>query len=181
MPSAKEIFLKEITKELQAKLNLKNALAVPRIKKVVLNVGIGKSRENPKFAGAVKESLASITGQKPKVTIARQAISGFKVRANDEVGMVVTLRDSRMYDFIYRLANIVLPRLRDFRGLDEKCFDKDGNFTLGITEQIIFPEISHEKQEIIHGMSVTIVTTAKNTKEGRLLLESLGFPFKKES
>lgn len=178
MTNAKEL-QKEIIANLRAKLDLKNDLALPSLAKVVINVGTGKLRENPKFSSTVKVSLMQITGQKPKTTKARKAVSGFKVRQADEIGMMVTLRGSRMYDFIYKLAHVVLPRMRDFRGLSEKGFDKNGNYTLGITEQLIFPEISHEKAEIPHGLSITIVTTAKNTKEGRLLLEALGFPFKK--
>lgn len=179
MSKAKENFQKEIIKNLQGKLNLKNKLAVPRASKVVINIGIGKIRENPNLKKMVEENLAIISGQKPKVTRARKAISGFKVRQGEEVGFTVTLRASRMYDFLYKLANIVLPRVRDFRGISEKGFDKNGNFTLALTEQVVFPEISHERTENPHGMSITIVTTAQNTKEGRMLLEALGFPFKK--
>lgn len=179
MTQAKEKFYQKIIPDLAKKLNLKNKMAVPKLEKIVINVGIGKTRENPKFKELVQENLLSITGQKPKVTKAKKAISGFKIRQNDEVGLVVTLRGQYLYDFAYKLANIVLPRMRDFRGLSENGFDKDGNFTLAIREQAIFPEISHEKTEILHGMAITIVTTAKNTQEGRLLLESLGFPFSK--
>lgn len=179
MSKTKEIFNTIIVKKLQEKLNIKNKLAVPRLVKVVINVGTGKNKDNIKHKESVLENLTLITGQKPKITKARKAISGFKVRENDEVGMVVTLRDYRMYDFVYKLANIVLTRLRDFRGLDEKDFDVNGNYTIGIPEQIVFPEIAHEKQDIIHGMSVTIVTTAKNNHEGKILLETFGFPFKK--
>ncbi|KKQ18206.1 MAG: 50S ribosomal protein L5 [Berkelbacteria bacterium GW2011_GWA1_36_9] len=180
MSKAQEIFKSKIVPELAQKLELKNKMAVPDLEKIVINVGIGKTRENPKFKEIVTESLKSITGQKPKVTKAKKAISGFKIRQNDEIGLVVTLRKDRMYDFSYKLANIVLPRMRDFRGLDEKDFDRAGNFTLALREQVIFPEISHEKAETIFGMSITFVTTAKDIKEGRILLEALGFPFKKD-
>ncbi|MCL5407687.1 MAG: 50S ribosomal protein L5 [Patescibacteria group bacterium] len=180
MSKAQEIFKSKIISDLAAKLELKNKMAVPKLEKIVINVGIGKMRENPKFKDFVLESLKSIAGQKAKVTKAKKAIAGFKIRQNDEIGLVVTLRHGRMYDFAYKLANIVLPRMRDFRGLDEKDFDQAGNFTLALKEQVIFPEISHEKAEIIHGMSITFVTTAKDLKEGRMLLEALGFPFKKE-
>lgn len=179
MSKIKEWFQTEVVKNLSEKLEIKNKLAVPRVVKVVINVGIGKNKENPKFRETVEEDLKLITGQKPKVTRAKKAISGFKVREKDEVGLVVTLRDKKMYDFVYKLANIVLPRMRDFRGLDEKNFDKAGNYTFGITEQIIFSEIPHEKTETSHGMSITLVTTAKDKKDGRILLEALGFPFKK--
>lgn len=181
MSKAQEIFKSKIIPDLAKKLELKNTMAVPNLKKIVINVGIGKNRENPKFKEIVTENLKSITGQQPKVTKAKKAIAGFKIRQNDEIGLVVTLRKDRMYDFAYKLANIVLPRMRDFRGLDEKDFDKAGNFTLALREQVIFPEISHEKAETIHGMSITFVSTAKNLKEGRMLLEALGFPFQKES
>lgn len=156
-----------------------NKMALPKLEKIIINVGIGKTRENPQFKSFVEKSLAAITGQKPKVSRAKKAIAGFKVRQNDEIGVVVTLRGKRMTDFAYKLANIVLPRVRDFRGLNEKNFDQKGNFTLGIREQIVFGEISHEQAETLFGMSVTLVTTAKNLEEGRILLESLGFPFKK--
>lgn len=163
---------------LKEKMNLKNSLAIPKIIKVTVNVGIGKTKENPKFKEEVIENLKVITSQKPKVTKARKAISGFKIREGDEVGLVVTLRGKRMNDFIYKLAHIVLPRMRDFRGLSPKNFDKNGNFTLGLTEQIVFPEISHEKAENLHGLSITISTTAGNPHDSQLLLEVLGFPFK---
>lgn len=179
MPKAKEMFTQKIIPELTKNLNLKNKMAVPRLIKIVLNVGIGKLKENPKFKESVSANLAAITGQKPKITRAKKAISGFKVRQNDEVGLVVTLRGSRMYDFAEKLANIVLPRMRDFRGLPKNGFDKNGNFTLALSEQTIFPEISHEKAETPHGMSITFVSSAKNNNEGRLLLEALGFPFEK--
>lgn len=165
-------------KVLQEKMALKNALAVPHLKKVIVNVGIGQAKDNPKFKEIVLENLTAITGQRGKITKAKKAIAGFKIRLGDEVGLVVTLRGKRMDDFIYKLINVVLPRMRDFRGLDPKSFDKDGNFTLAIKEQIIFPEISHEKTEILHGLSIVISTTAKNPHDGQLLLEVLGFPFK---
>lgn len=180
MSKVKEEFVKNIVPDLMQKLNLKNKMAVPKLQKIVINVGIGKSRENPKFKEIAQSSLTSLTGQKPKITKARKAIAGFKIRQNDEIGLVVTLRGPRMYDFSYKLANIVLPRTRDFRGLKAKGFDKNGNFTLPFEEQIVFPEITHEKAEIMHGMSITFVTTAKNSQEGRILLETLGFPFEKK-
>ncbi len=174
----KDNIFQDNLKVLQEKMNLKNSLAVPQMTKVVLNVGIGKLKENPKFKEIVLENLMAITGQKPKVTKAKKAISGFKIREGDEVGLVVTLRGKRMNDFIYKLANVVLPRMRDFRGLDPKRFDREGNYTLGLNEQIIFPEISHEKAETLHGLSIVFKTTAQNPHSGQLLLEVLGFPFK---
>ena len=156
-----------------------NILAVPKVTKVVINVGIGASKTNPKFDQITETTLLAVTGQKPKATRARQAISSFKIRQGEKIGKMVTLRGKRMADFLTKLANIVLPRMRDFRGLSLKGFDKKGNYNFGIPEQIIFPEISHEKAEILHGMSVSIVTTAKDPNEGRKLLETWGFPFEK--
>lgn len=173
-------FINKINQTLKEKLQIKNSMAIPKIAKVVINVGIGKTKENPKFKDIVEENLKSITGQKPKITKAKKAISGFKIRQGDNVGEVVTLRGKRMYDFIYKLANIVLPRVRDFRGLDEKGFDKSGNYNLAIKEQIFFPEIVHEKAEVLHGLLISITTTVKNKDEGKILLETFGFPFKKK-
>src|SRR3990167_1516046 len=146
-----------------------NPLAAPRLVKVVVNIGIGKMKTNPKFAEMAEKTLLIITGQKPAHRVARKAISGFKVRQGEKVGLVVTLRKKRMNDFITKLAKIVLPRMRDFRGLKMKGFDQQGNYTLALTEQIIFPEISHEQAEILHGMSVSMRTSAKNPEEGRKL------------
>lgn len=159
---------------------IKNPLAVPRIVKVVVSSGIGQIKTNPKFEEIVAEGLALITGQKPAERRARKAISGFKIRQGDKVGMVVTLRGKRMEDFTRKLANIVLPRVRDFRGLNPQGFDKNGNYTIAITEQLFFPEITSEKSEVIFGMAITIVTTAKDNQEGQKLLEAWGFPFKKK-
>lgn len=179
MTKAIDTFRKITLNRIKDKLNLKNKLAVPHVEKVVLNIGIGKIRDNENIKKLVRENLEIISGQKPKVTRSRKAISGFKVRKGDDVGLVVTLRGSRMYDFLQKLANIVLPRVRDFRGISEKGFDKNGNFTLALTEQIVFPEITHERTEHQHGILINIVTTAKNKSDGRILLEELGFPFEK--
>jgi len=169
----------KVNEKLKTDLGSRNILALPKVVKVVINVGIGQAKTNPKFAEAVITTLMAITGQKPAVRISRKAISGFKIREGEKVGMMVTLRGKKMHDFIIKLANIVLPRMRDFRGLKIVGFGKSGNFTLGISEQIIFPEISHEKAEIIHGMSISIKTTAKNPLEGQKLLEAWGLPFEK--
>lgn len=158
---------------------MKNNLATPRMVKVVVNVGTGQTKTNPKFAEIAGQTLSAITGQKPAYTLARQAIAGFKVRQGEKIGLVVTLRGRRMKDFIIKLAKIVLPRMRDFRGLKMQGFDRQGNYNLGIAEQIVFPEISHEQAEILHGMSISIKTTAKNPEQGRELLEAWGFPFEK--
>lgn len=169
---------KEIVTEFLS--DYKNKLAVPKIIKVVVSCGIGKFRDNEKMAESVKNNLAEITGQAPKVTHAKKAISGFKVRIGENVGYMVTLRGEKMYAFLDKLANIVLPRVRDFRGLDIKSFDKLGNFNLGVREHIVFPEIA-QHAENLHSLEVTIVTTAKDAKQGKKLLEMLGFPFKKEN
>lgn len=172
-----EIKISKINEKLAQDLQIKNPLAIPKIVKVVINVGTGQAKTNPKFAAIVQESLESITGQKPAWREAHKAISGFKIRKGEKVGMMVTLRGGRMKDFLVKLANVVLPRMRDFRGLKLAGFDRRGNFVLGIPEQIIFPEIAHEKQDVLHGMSISIVTTAKNPQIGKKLLEAWGFPF----
>ncbi len=179
MTRLKEIYNKERL-NLMTKLGQKNLFQTPRLVKVVINVGTGQAKTNPKFPEAVTETLRTITGQKPASRKARKAISGFKIRDGDIVGLMVTLRGQKMYDFVDRLANLALPRMRDFRGLDPKGFDKKGNYTLGISEQIIFPEITHEKAAVIHGLSITLATTAKNVEEGKALLKTLGFPIKGE-
>ena len=157
----------------------KNKLAVPKVQKVVINVGIGKIRENEKFVELIKNNLIAITGQTPVVRKSRQSIAGFKVREGDKVGMTVTLRNERMYDFLDKLTNITLPRLRDFRGLNPKSIDKNGNFTLGVKEHVVFPEIAHEADNI-HGLEITIVTTSKNIQDTEKLITLLGFPFYKK-
>lgn len=172
--------LEEIQAKLKKETGTSNTFGLPKIVKVVINVGTGKMKTNPKFNEIAEDSLRAITGQKPAPRIARKAISGFKVREKEKVGLIVTLRGKKMTDFIIKLANIVLPRMRDFRGLKVKGFDGQGNFTLGIPEQIVFPEISHEKSEVLHGMSITFKTTAKNPQVGRILLEAWGLPFEKE-
>ncbi len=179
MSHLKEVFDKKLTNDLRNELELQNILDVPKLLKVVINVGTGQAKTNPKFMDVTKATLQAITGQIPVNRKAKTAISGFKIRQGDQVGLVVTLRGTRMYDFIDKLANIVLPRLRDFRGLSTKGFDRNGNYTLGLAEQTIFPEITHEKAETIHGMSITFVTTAVNLKEGQALIKALGFPFQK--
>lgn len=181
MSDLKQQYREKIVSALQQELKIGNRLAVPRVQKVTVNVGVGKlAKTNPKLAEEITANLAAITGQKPAVRRARQAISGFKVRAGEEVGLTVTLRGQKMYDFLAKLANIALPRLRDFRGLNPKSFDKSGNLTLGIKEQIIFPEIVHEKAEQLHGLEVSIVTNSGSAENSQKLLEKLGFPFKKE-
>ncbi len=180
MPNLKDKYNQEIAPALMEELGVKNMLALPKLKKVVLNVGIGAARLNPKIAEAARENLMAISGQSPTVRRARKAISGFKVRAGEEVGLMVTLRGSRMYDFVQKLANITLPRLRDFRGIDPKSIDRAGNLTIGLKEQIIFPEITTQKAETLHGLEVTMVINSNSPVASQKLLEKIGFPFKKE-
>lgn len=176
MPRLKDTYNEKIVPDF-LKENYKNKMAVPKLVKVIINVGIGKICDNEKLVEVIKKNIAAITGQKPNVRKSKKAISGFKVREGDEVGLTVTLRGNKMYDFIDKLANVTLPRVRDFRGLNPKSFDQNGNFTLGIKENVYFPEVAHNTENI-HGLEVTIVTTAKNVADGQKLLSRLGLPFK---
>jgi len=171
----KGIYQEKVVKDYTA--SKVNVMAVPKVTKVIINVGIGKNRGNEKFVQDVTDNLTKISGQKPTIRKAKKAISGFKVREGDKVGLVVTLRGNRMCDFLDKLANAALPRLRDFRGLDPKSFDKENNFTLGVKEHNIFPEVT-QATENIHGLEITINTTAKTQEDGTKLLKGLGFPFK---
>ncbi len=179
MNRLKEKYKSEIRTDLQRKFNVQNVMAVPQIKKVVINVGLPKSRTlaNPRFADIVSEDVKKITGQLPVRKNARKSISGFKIRESDIVGLTVTLRGERMYDFVDKLINVALPRVRDFRGLSPKAFDGRGNYHIGIREQTVFPEISEEGIEHSFGMQVSIITDAGDDQKGRELLRSLGFPF----
>ncbi|MDI6591654.1 MAG: 50S ribosomal protein L5 [Patescibacteria group bacterium] len=184
MNRLREKYQKEVIPEMMKKFGYTNALAVPKIEKVVVNCGFGKlisgktSEEQKKIYEAILEDLALITGQLPILTRAKKSISGFKIRKGLPVGAQVTLRGKRMYDFLERLIHIGLPRSRDFRGIDPKSLDKEGNLTIGIKEHIAFPEISPEKVKNIFGLEITVVTTAKNKEEGLELLKLLGFPIK---
>lgn len=175
----KKIYEEKVIADFLSK-NYRNKMAVPKVIKVTLNVGIGKNRQNEKFVKDVKENLAKISGQIPAFRKAKKAISGFKVRENDNVGLQVTLRGNKMYDFLDKFANVTLPRMRDFRGLDPKSFDKDFNFNFGVKEQLIFPETSHNA-ETIHGLGISITTTAKNKEDAINLLKGMGFPFKENN
>lgn len=179
MPNLKDIYEKEIIPSLMKDLGIKNKLALPKLQKVVVNVGIGANKTNPKLTEIVTANLEAITGQHPAIRKARKAISGFKVRTGDVVGLMVTLRGAKMYDFVQKIAHITLPRLRDFRGLNPESFDKAGNFTLGFKEQLIFPEITSEKTELAHGLEVSMIINSHSSKNSRKLLEAFGFPFKK--
>lgn len=173
-------YLLAVEEKLKSKLKQKNRLALPWITKVVINCGIGsKVKTNQEFLKQVSQSLALITGQKPASRLAKKAIAGFKVRQGEVVGLKVTLRGRRLADFVYKLVHITLPRARDFHGLKKAGFDKDGNYSLGLSEQIIFGEVADQKTETIHGLLITIVTSAGNPEIGQILLESWGFPFAK--
>ena len=174
-------YRKEIVPAMQKRFGIENVMAVPKIDKVVVNVGIGKMTKDDKFVEKVQRDLGLLSGQKPIFRKAKQSIAGFKSREGTNIGLVVTLRGKRMYDFIDRLIHIALPRSKDFRGLDPKNFDKMGNLSLGIKEHSIFPEIHYESLKDIFSMEITIVTTAKNREKGEELLKLMGFPFKKNN
>jgi large subunit ribosomal protein L5 len=171
-------YQKSVAPELQKKLDC-NAMAVPRITKITLNMGVGEATSDRKVIEHAVSDMTAIAGQKPVVTKSRLSIAGFKVRENFPVGVKVTLRSERMYEFLERLVSIALPRIRDFRGLNARGFDGQGNYNFGITEQIIFPEIDYDKVDQIRGMNITITTTAKTDEQGRMLLEAFKFPFRK--
>ena len=175
----KEKYSKEVRKRLQDEFGIKNPMAVPKIEKVVLNMGVGEAISNIKILDTAVEELATITGQKPVVTKAKKSIASFKLREGQSIGAMVTLRGEKMYEFLDRLINIALPRVRDFRGVPTKSFDGRGNYTLGIRDHLIFPEIDAGKVDKAKGMNITIVTTAKNDEQARFLLRELGMPFGK--
>jgi large subunit ribosomal protein L5 len=175
-----EKYVKEIAPALQKELGVKNPMAVPKIHKVVINMGVGEATQNAKVLDPAVNELGQITGQKPVVTRAKKSIAAFKVRENQAIGAMVTLRGDRMYEFLDRLINIALPRVRDFRGVSSKSFDGRGNYTLGVRDQLIFPEIDYAKVDKTKGMNVTIVTTAKDDNQARTLLRHLGMPFRQE-
>jgi large subunit ribosomal protein L5 len=177
-PRLRSKFEKEVAPTLLKELELKNAMAVPRLNKIVVNMGMGEATQNSKVLDPAVNELGQITGQKPIVTKAKKSIAAFKVREGQAIGTMVTLRGDRMYEFFDRLVNIVLPRVRDFRGVSTKSFDGRGNYTLGLHDQLIFPEISYEKVDKQKGMNVTIVTTAANDNQARTLLKHLGMPFR---
>lgn len=172
-------YKEEILPKLQKELSKKNLFEVPRLVKIVVNVGLGEALNDKKVLDVVGTELATITGQKPAKTTAKKAISTFKLQKGQVIGLKVTLRGIRMFDFLEKLVTIVLPRIRDFRGADDKSFDKQGNYSIGFSEQIVFPEIEYSKIDKLRGLEVTIVTTGRNTLETRKLLEKLGMPFKK--
>jgi large subunit ribosomal protein L5 len=178
-PRLKEHYTKEVRKRLQDEFKIKNPMAVPKIEKVVLNMGMGEAISNAKILDTAVEELSTITGQKPVVTKAKKSIASFKLREGQSIGTMVTLRGEKMYEFLDRLINIALPRVRDFRGVPTKSFDGRGNYTLGIRDHLIFPEIDAGKVDKSKGMNITIVTSAKNDEQARFLLRELGMPFGK--
>jgi large subunit ribosomal protein L5 len=175
----KELYSKEVRKKIQDEFGIKNSMAVPKIEKVVLNMGVGEAIQNAKVLDAAVEELSQITGQKPVITKAKKSIASFKLREGQSIGTRVTLRGEKMYEFLDRLINIALPRVRDFRGVPTKSFDGRGNYTLGIRDHLIFPEIDVAKVEKARGMNITIVTSAKNDEQARFLLREMGMPFGK--
>jgi large subunit ribosomal protein L5 len=177
-PRLRAKFEKEVAPALLKELELKNSMAVPRLNKIVVNMGMGEATQNSKILDPAVNELGQITGQKPIVTKAKKSIAAFKVREGQAIGTMVTLRGDRMYEFLDRLVNIVLPRVRDFKGVSTKSFDGRGNYTIGLHDQLIFPEISYEKVDKMKGMNVTIVTTAANDNQARSLLKHLGMPFR---
>jgi large subunit ribosomal protein L5 len=178
MTTLKEKYTQEIVPKLKEAFHYTNEFQVPKLEKIVLNMGLGEAVRNPKIIESAAQELALIAGQKPVVTRAKKPIANFKLRADLPIGCKVTLRRGKMYDFFDRLVNIALPRVRDFRGVSGKAFDGRGNYSLGITEHIIFPEIEYDKTDSIKGLNVTVVTTAKTDEEGKLFLKYLGMPFK---
>lgn len=178
VPRLKKIYFERVAPQLLKDLNLKNAYEVPRLEKVVLNMGLGEAIQNSKAMDSAVTELTAICGQKPVVTKSKKAIANFKLREKMPIGAMVTLRGSRMYEFLDRLLSAALPRVRDFKGVSDRSFDGRGNYSLGITEQIIFPEIDIDKIEKIRGLTISIVTTARTDSEGKALLAALGMPFR---
>ena len=179
MARLKETYQNELVPKLKEELQLKNVMEVPRVEKVVVNMGLGEAIQNVKILESAVEEMSRITGQKAVITRAKKSIAQFKLREDMPIGVMVTLRRDRAYEFLDRLINVALPRVRDFKGVSAKAFDGRGNYTLGIREQLIFPEIDIEEIDKIKGMNVTIVTSARTDEEGRALLTGMGMPFRK--
>ncbi len=178
MARLKDLYIKEIVPQLQKDFSYKSVMEVPKLEKIVVNMGLGEAIQNVKILDSASEEMATITGQKAVITKAKKSIASFKLRQGMPIGCMVTLRKDRMYEFLDRLVNVSLPRVRDFKGVPAKAFDGQGNYSLGIKEQLIFPEINYDKIDKIKGMNITIVTTAKTDEEGRALLRLLGMPFR---
>jgi large subunit ribosomal protein L5 len=179
MARLQKIYREKIVPELKQSLGLKNTMQVPRIMKITVNMGVGEAVADKKVMDAATADMAKITGQKPAVTKAKKSVATFKVRDGQAIGCKVTLRGARMYEFLDRLVNIAIPRIRDFRGISGRSFDGRGNYSLGVKEQIIFPEIQYDQIDQIRGMDITISTSARDDKHGRALLEAFNFPFRK--
>ncbi len=175
-----EKYQKQVAQQLIKKFNYKNKLSLPKLQKIVVNMGVGRAVDNKKLIEEATKHLTIVTGQKPLVTVAKKAISGFKLRKGQAIGCKVTLRGKRMFEFLDRLISIVLPRIRDFRGISPKAFDGRGNYTLGLTEQIVFPEISIESVEFVQGMDITMVISGNSNEQSCELLKLLGMPFRTE-
>jgi large subunit ribosomal protein L5 len=180
VPRLKARYGAELRSKLKDELGLANVMQVPRLEKIVINMGVGEALKQQSLLDGAVADLEVITGQKPVVTKAKKSIAGFKLREGNAIGAKVTLRGDRMWEFLDRLISIAIPRIRDFRGLDPRSFDGHGNYTFGVTEQLIFPEINYDKVDATRGMDITIVTTATTDDEGRALIRSFGFPFKRE-
>ena len=178
MNALKEQYIKEVVPALTKKFEYKSTMQVPKLDKIVINIGLGDTRENPKALENAMKELAQITGQKPIVTKAKKSIAAFKIREGQDLGCKVTLRKDKMYDFAYKLFNVALPRVRDFRGVSLDSFDGRGNYSMGLKEQLIFPEIEYDKVDKLRGMDIIFVTTAETDEEARELLRLLGMPFK---
>ena len=174
-----EKYMKEVAPALMEKFGYKNVMEIPKLDKIVINMGIGDARENPKGLEKAVEEMEIISGQKPVITRARKSVANFKLREGMPIGAKVTLRKERMYDFLDRLVNVVLPRVRDFEGVPSNSFDGRGNYSVGLRDQLVFPEIDFDKVEKLLGMSITMVSSAKTDEEGRALLKAFGMPFKK--
>jgi len=177
-PRLRKKYKDEIVPQLMKDFSFKNIMQVPKLERIVVNMGLGEAVQNAKLVESAVEELTAITGRKPVITRAKKSIASFKLREGMPIGVMVTLRGEQMYDFLDRLVSIALPRTRDFKGISPKSFDGRGNFTLGIREQIVFPEINYDKIDRIKGMNVTLVTTAETDEQGRALLKSLGMPFR---
>jgi large subunit ribosomal protein L5 len=181
LPRLKQRYEADLRPQLQRELGLRNVMEVPRLEKIVLNCGVGLATQQQSLLDGAVADLTVITGQKPLVTRAKKSIAGFKLRAGNPIGAKVTLRGARMWEFYDRLVSLAIPRIRDFRGMEPSSFDGRGNYTFGVTEQLIFPEIDYDSIDTVRGMDITIVTTANSDDAGRALLTALGFPFRRES
>ena len=179
MARLKDFYKEKVVPQLQGKFNYKNVMQIPKIEKIVINVGAGEAKDNSKIITSIVEDLSTITGQKPVVCTARKSVANFKIREGMKIGAKVTLRGDKMYEFLDRFFNLALPRVRDFRGISSKSFDGRGNYNMGVKEQLIFPEIEYDKIDKVRGMDISISTTAKTDEEARELLRFLGAPFAK--